>query len=57
MGSALAAGSLLASLAPLGPVAEMTSQEWMWSGGLIQIALLLGAVLGAFWLVGRRKEE
>jgi len=29
----------------------------MWSGGLIQIALLLGAALGAFWLVGRRQEE
>jgi len=48
---------LLASLARLGPVAELTSQEWMWSGGLIQIALLLGAALGAFWLVGRRQEE
>jgi hypothetical protein len=33
---------------------ELTQQEWMWSGGLIELGLLAAALLGAVWLVGRR---
>ncbi|MCX5930776.1 MAG: hypothetical protein NTW83_02805 [Cyanobacteria bacterium] len=35
-------------------LAEFTSAEWMWSGGLIEISLVLAALLGAVWLVSRR---
>ncbi|MCT0219208.1 hypothetical protein KQ304_09375 [Synechococcus sp. CS-1329] len=35
-------------------LAEFTTEEWMWSGGLIEISLVLAALLGAVWLVGRR---
>jgi hypothetical protein len=36
------------------PLATFTFQEWMWSGGLIEISLVLTALLGAFWLVSRQ---
>ncbi len=35
-------------------LADFTFQEWMWSGGLIEISLVLAALLGAVWLVSRR---
>ncbi|MCP9801134.1 hypothetical protein [Synechococcus sp. RedBA-s] len=35
-------------------LAEFTHAEWMWSGGLIEISLVLAALLGAVWLVNRR---
>jgi hypothetical protein len=35
---------------------DLTQQEWMWSGGLIELALLSAALLGAVWLVSRRNE-
>jgi hypothetical protein len=35
-------------------LADFSSQEWMWSGGLIEISLVLSALLGAVWLVRRR---
>lgn len=36
------------------PLATFTFQEWMWSGGLIEISLVLAALMGAVWLVSRR---
>jgi hypothetical protein len=33
---------------------DLTQQEWMWSGGLIELGLLSAALLGAVWLVARR---
>ena len=35
-------------------LAALTPQEWMWSGGLIELGLLSAALLGVIWLVGRR---
>jgi hypothetical protein len=35
-------------------LADFSYQEWMWSGGLIEISLVLSALLGAVWLVRRR---
>ncbi len=34
-------------------LADFTVQDWMWSGGLIEISLVLAALLGAVWLVNR----
>jgi len=38
------------------PLLALTQQEWMWSGGLIELAVLSAALLGAAWLVARRRD-
>jgi hypothetical protein len=35
------------------PLASFTLQEWFWSGGLIELSLVLTALLVAAWLVNR----
>ncbi|MCP9839740.1 hypothetical protein KBY93_03705 [Synechococcus sp. J7-Johnson] len=48
---------LLSAPAPSSALlAIFTFQEWMLSGGLIEISLVLAALLGAVWLVSRRAE-
>lgn len=36
-------------------LATFTLQNWLWSGGLIELSLLFTVLLGAFWLVGRQR--
>lgn len=37
-------------------LASFTLQEWMWSGGLIEISLVLAALLGAVWFINRQPD-
>ncbi len=46
-------------MAPLHPVplapAVFTLRDWLWSGGLIELSLLMGAFLVAAWFVNRSR--
>ncbi len=46
-------------MAPLLPVplapAVFTLRDWLWSGGLIEVSLLMAALLAAAWLVNRSR--
>ncbi|MCT0200830.1 hypothetical protein KQ313_14250 [Synechococcus sp. CS-1325] len=44
------------AVASFQPLLALTQQEWMWSGGLIELAVLSAALLGAAWLVARRRD-
>jgi hypothetical protein len=39
----------------LPPLATFTVQDWLWSGGLIELSLVLATLLGAVWLLGRQR--
>jgi hypothetical protein len=39
---------------PLAP-AVFTMRDWLWSGGLIELSLVMAALLVAAWLVNRSR--